>query len=126
MIKTVDLPFELCFAPAALNGFALIKIAGFNIINPHEGAIMRPSELRRKPLGQFSAHWAGFFPFEFAPQRGLNLIVSRLATRWVAFARFQKVARLATFFITPKLVAQRATNSTEPIDIDLIECPEIF
>jgi|GEM_PF-5172560 len=59
------------------DGLPLVKIAGFDTLHPHQGAVVRPGELRGEGW-QFCAHWVLNWrscttQTEFDTQRVLNL-----------------------------------------------------
>jgi hypothetical protein len=57
VIKRLDLPLQGALVPAAFNRFSLVKIPGFEVVHPHQGAVVGPGELRGEGQQQFVTRW---------------------------------------------------------------------
>ena len=87
------------------DGLPLVKIAGFDTLHPHQGAVVRPGELRGEGW-QFCAHWVP------------NLRHFQFSTRWVLNWRS---CTTQTEFDT-----QRVLNLRQPLGACLVKFPEVL
>ena len=71
----VDLLFKLPLVPVVPSGFLFIELPRFLVLDAHQGAIVRPTQIGMKACCRFNARWALFW--------------CQFSTQWVGSSAFR-------------------------------------